>query len=53
LIKTSNILGGEGGGNKTFEDITGITVNKEGDLYAADSKLHCIKKFKLNGDYVS
>ncbi|XP_065886762.1 E3 ubiquitin-protein ligase TRIM71-like [Dysidea avara] len=46
----SHVIGGAGSGN---EGITGIAVDKKGYLYVADSDLHCIQKFKLNGEFIS
>jgi len=53
LINTSNTLIGVGSGNGKFQCITGIAVDKKGYLYVADCKLHCIQKFKLNGEFIS
>ena len=52
----SHVIGGAGSGNGKFlkeNSITGIAVDKKGYLYAADCNLHCIQKFKLNGEFIS
>ena len=50
----SHVIGGAGSGNGKFQYTTGITVDKKkGYLYVADCNLHCIQKFKLNGEFVS
>ncbi|XP_065889782.1 E3 ubiquitin-protein ligase TRIM71-like [Dysidea avara] len=49
----SHVIGGAGSGNEKFLNITGIAVDKKGYLYIADSVLHCIQKFKLNGEFIS
>ena len=39
------------GGNK-FQGITGIAVDNKECLYVADGKSNCIKKFKLDGQFI-
>ena len=39
------------GGNR-FQGITGIAVDNKGCLYVADGKSNCIKKFKLDGQFI-
>ena len=48
----SHVIGGAGGNGK-FQNVTGIAVDKKGYLYVADCDLHCIQKFKLNGEFIS
>jgi len=40
------------GDHKSFLNITGITVNKQGYIFVADQKLNCVLKFKLNGSFL-
>ena len=49
-LNTSHAIGSEG--FTELEDITGITVNKLGDVFVADKKLCCIQKFKLDGRWI-
>ncbi|XP_065888508.1 E3 ubiquitin-protein ligase TRIM71-like [Dysidea avara] len=49
----SHVIGGAGSGNGKFQRIVGVTVDKKGYLYVADCNLHCIQKFKLNGEFIS
>ncbi|XP_065889182.1 E3 ubiquitin-protein ligase TRIM71-like [Dysidea avara] len=49
----SHVIGGAGSGNRKFQSITGIAVDKKGYVYVADCNLHCIQKFKLNGEFIS
>ena len=49
----SHVIGGAGSGNGKFQAITGVAVDKKGYLYVADCMLHCIQKFKLNGEFIS
>ena len=41
------------GGDRSFEDIRGVTVNQKGVTFVADQKLNCIQKFELNGKFLS
>ena len=52
-LQYSHVIGGRGNGNGKFKGITGIAVDNKGYLYVADSKLHCIQKFTLIGQFVS
>ena len=52
-LQYSHVIGGTGNGNGKFWHITGIAVDNKGYLYVADSHLHCIQKFILNGQFVS
>ena len=52
-LQYSCVIGGRGNGNGKFQQITGIAVDNKGYLYVADSQLHCIQKFILNGQFVS
>ena len=52
-LQYSHVIGGRGNGNGKFKMITGIAVDNKGYLYVADSSLHCIQKFTLNGQFVS
>ena len=52
-LQYSHVIGGRGNGNGKFLSITGIAVDNKGYLYVADSQLHCIQKFTLNGQFVS
>ena len=52
-LQYSHAIGGRGNGNGKFKSITGIAVDNKGYLYVADSQLHCIQKFTLNGQFVS
>ena len=52
-LQYSCVIGGRGNGNGKFQSITGIAVDNKGYLYVADSQLHCIQKFTLNGQFVS
>lgn len=52
-LKFSHVIGRDGGGNEGLQEITGIVVDKKGCLYVADNKLNCIKKFTLDGQYIS
>ena len=47
-----HVIGGSGNGDGMFNNITGITVDRKGYLFVADSYLHCIQKFTLNGKFV-
>lgn len=47
-LKFSHVIDGNG----RLQGITGITVDKNGCLYIADGKLNCIKKFKLDGQFI-
>ncbi|XP_065889178.1 E3 ubiquitin-protein ligase TRIM71-like isoform X2 [Dysidea avara] len=49
----SHVIGGAGSGIGKFRAITGIAVDKKGYLYVSDRELHCIQKFKLNGEFIS
>jgi len=49
----SRVIGGVGNGNGKFQSIAGIAADKKGYLYVSDSLLHCIQKFKLNGEFIS
>ena len=51
-LQYSHIIG-EGEGNKEFQCITGITVDWNKNVYAADCILQCIQKFKLSGEFIS
>ena len=52
-LQYSHVIGGRGNGNGKFCCIIGIVVDNKGYLYVADSGLHCIQKFTLNGQFVS
>ena len=52
-LQYSHVIGRKGNGNGKFQAITGIAVDNKGYLYGADSELHCIQKFTLNGQFVS
>ena len=52
-LQYSHVIGGSGNGNGRFQNITGIAVDNKGYLYVADSNLHCIQKFTLNGKFIS
>ena len=49
----SHVIGGAGRGNGKFQRVTGIAVDRNGYLYAADCTLHCIQKFNLSGEFIS
>lgn len=48
-LKFSHVIGENG----RLQGITGIAVDKTGCLYVADAKLDCIKRFKLDGQFIS
>ena len=55
-LKFSHVIGAHSqdtNGNKRLQGITGIAMDKDGYLYVADRILNCIKKFKLDGEFVS
>ena len=52
-MQYSHVVGGAGNGNGKFKNITGIAIDKKGYLYVADCNLHCIQKFKLEGQFIS
>ena len=52
-LQYSHVIGGRGNGNGKFQDITGIAVDNKGYLFVADSKLNCIQKFTMRGQFVS
>ena len=52
-LQYSHVISESGNGNGKFQCITGIAVDNKGYLYVADSQLHCIQKFTLNGQFVS
>ena len=54
-LKFSHVIGGcqDTNGSKRLQGITGIAMDKGGYMYIADCKLDCIKKFKLDGQFVS
>ncbi|XP_065890015.1 E3 ubiquitin-protein ligase TRIM71-like [Dysidea avara] len=49
----SDVIGGAGRGNGKFQRVTGLAVDRNGYLYAADCTLHCIQKFNLSGEFIS
>ena len=53
-LQYSHVIGRTGKRCTTiFKAITGLAVDKNGNLYVADCDLHCILKFTLNGIPVS
>ena len=53
-LKFSHVIGDQDiNGNKGLQGITGIAMDKGGYLYVSDCKLNCIKRFKLDGQFVS
>jgi len=51
-LQYSHVIGGTGKGNRNFQNISGIAVDKKGYLYVADTNLDRIQKLKLNGEFV-
>ena len=54
-LKFSHVIDGgqDTNGSKRLQGITGIAIDKRRYMYIADCKLNCIKKFKLDGQFVS